>query len=66
MTITKTRKYSWGKLTIKADMAQASSPIKYSTDGEDFDSTPLQVADSQHDWRKAFSLVNQWLKGQAA
>jgi hypothetical protein len=59
------RKYKWGRLYLKADWAQSSSPILYATDRpEDFDSTPFQVATFAHNRTRAFSGVNQWLKEQ--
>jgi hypothetical protein len=66
MEKTKSRKYGWGRLWINADMSQASSPIRYSTEGPgDLDYTVFQVADARHSWPKAFSLVNGWLKSQS-
>ena len=62
---TKSRKYKWGRLWINADMSQATSRIRYSTDGpNDLDYSVFQVADARHSWPKAFTLVNSWLKGQ--
>ncbi len=59
------RSYRWGTLFLRADMTQASAPIRYSTDGESFDSTVFQSADACHDWHQAFRLVNRWLSSQA-
>ena len=44
-------------LWIKADFAQASSPILFSWDGEFFHSCPFQVADSGHRPLAACKLV---------
>ncbi len=63
MTSTSIREYAQGKLSLRADFAQASSPILYARDGDEFDSTPFQVADARHDRTEAFRLVREWLKG---
>lgn len=47
-------------MTIRADFAQASSPIEYMNHNGNWDTTPLQVADAKHDFRRAAVLVNQW------
>ena len=62
MKTTKTRKYTWGKLALRADFSQANSSIQYSIDGEDFDVTPYQVADARHSVGDAFRLINRWLE----
>lgn len=63
---TKTRKYKWGKLMLRADMAQASCPIQVATpdpgQAPEWDSTPFQVADARHSWPEAFAKVNDWRK----
>jgi len=60
------RKYGWGRLAVRADFSQASSPIYYATGSDiasgDFDNSVFQVADARHSPAKALSLVNQWLR----
>ena len=59
-----TRKYAWGKLSLSADFANASSPILYAIDGEELRATPFQVSDVRHRVENAFAAVNGWLKRQ--
>lgn len=70
MTTTETKTYDWGKLAVRADWANAASPIRYATDTDiehcDFDATVFQVADARHDTDAALDLVNEWLANQAA
>ena len=47
-------------LWIRADFAQASSPLLFSWDGEDFHSCPFQVADARHRPLEACKLVAGW------
>lgn len=60
---TVTRKYTWGKLQIRADFARAASRIEYHTDGEGWIPTPFQVADFRHSPKTAIGGVNLWLAG---
>ena len=57
----KSKKFGFGKLTIKADFSQASCPIRFSIDDEEFDVTPFQVADARHDAATALKLVAGWV-----
>ena len=59
------KKYSWGDLWIKVDLAQASAPILYGYEGDDWRHSPFQTANARHSLARAFSLVNQWLKSQS-
>lgn len=63
-TRTYSHKYAWGRLTISADFTQAGSPILYSTDGDDLDYTPFNVANAGHSPKRALALVNRWLRAQ--
>ena len=54
-----------GRLYLRGDMSQASSPLRYSVDSpDDFDYTPFQTATAGHSWKRAFAVVRRWLKGQ--
>jgi len=68
MTETISRKYKWGILSVRANWAESSSPIRYATDdaiGEnEYSFTPFQVAAASHSPQKALALVNEWLKLQ--
>ncbi len=57
----RTRKYKWGRLSLAANMANASQPIFMRLDGDEWLSTPYQTADARHSWGEAFRDVNQWL-----
>lgn len=49
------------RLYIRADFAQASSPILFSWgDLEDMQPTPWQVANARHSVAKAFRMVEGW------
>ena len=62
MTITtKFRNKNTGEtIEIRADFAQASSPIEVRYDGGKWKTTQYQVADTNHDHRKALALVLGW------
>lgn len=47
-------------LYIRADFAQASSPIQFSWDGDEFHGSPFQVADAQHWPIRACKLIAGW------
>lgn len=58
----KTRRYKGLRLTLSADMVQASANIWYHTgDHESWQITPYRVADVRHDWNEAFTRVRRWL-----
>jgi hypothetical protein len=60
-TTTKFEKKSSGEtIEIRADFAQASSPIQARHDGGEWVSTPFQVADARHRRRNALKLVLGW------
>jgi hypothetical protein len=60
-TITKFRNKTTGQtVEIKADFAQASSPIEVCYDGGKWQMTNYQVADARHDTRQALVLVLGW------
>lgn len=61
MTRIKTGKWGHSKLSLKADMTQASSPIWYQIENWGWDVTPFQVATARHSWPAAFKLVKGWL-----
>lgn len=62
------RKFTWGRLFVRADWAQAASPIYFSTEYQAEDPvwapTPYQVASFSHNSSKALTGVNKWLKAQ--
>lgn len=62
MTQTKTRKWGGSKLSIRADMAQASSPLRYALDADELRHSVFQVANATHDWTRAFKLIRDWLE----
>ena len=50
-------------LYIKADFAQAASPLLYSWhDREHFEHSPFQVADARHRPLNACKIIAQWGK----
>lgn len=59
------RKYRWGTLEICADFGEAGDYIFYRTGANEWDCSPFQAANAQHNPKQALSLVNGWLKSQA-
>jgi hypothetical protein len=60
-TTTKYQSHKTGEtIEIRADFAQASSPIQARYDGGDWEPTPYQVADARHRNRTALRLVLRW------
>lgn len=60
-TTTKFRNKTTGQtVEIRADFAQAASPIEACFDGGRWQTTPYQVADARHDARQALLLVLGW------
>ena len=59
--MTKTRKYKNARtgeiIEIRADFAQASSPLQVRYDGGDWVGTQYQVADARHRPQEALRLV---------
>ena len=52
-------------VVIECDLSQASSLVRYSTDGgRTFRATPYQVADGRHDAARIAELVDGWLDAQ--
>lgn len=52
-------------VVIECDLSQASSLVRYSTDGgQTFRATPYQVADGRHDAARIAELVDGWLDAQ--
>ena len=52
-------------VVIECDLSQASSLVRYSTDGgQTFRATPYQVADGRHDADRIAGLVDGWLDAQ--
>lgn len=52
-------------VVIECDLSQASSLVRYSTDGgRTFRPTPYQVADGRHDADRIAELVDGWLDAQ--
>tara|TARA_R110000868_G_scaffold42219_2_gene143294 strand:- start:277 stop:471 length:195 start_codon:yes stop_codon:yes gene_type:complete len=62
-SITKFKNRKTGeRLWIKADFAQASSPISISWDKVEWFGTPFQVADARHRHLEAAKMVVKWGK----
>jgi hypothetical protein len=60
----KARQYKWGKLTLRTNMEQASSPILYQYEEygpNEWLGSPFQAADARHNWDDAFRLINNWI-----
>lgn len=58
-----TRRIPGTDAEIKADFAQASSPIMVRFDrDDDWRSTPFQVADAKHNPAEAVRLVKNWTR----
>lgn len=52
-------------VVIECDLNQASSLVRYSTDGgQTFRATPYQVADGRHDAARIAELVDGWLDAE--
>lgn len=55
-------------IEVAADFSDAANPIYWrirSKTGDDpWECTPFQVADSSHDYTRAFQVVNEWLSGE--
>lgn len=60
--------HSDGSIEVRADFAQASSPLMFRVAGDDDDAwrpTPYQVADARHDASRALALVSEWAEMQS-
>lgn len=58
-------KYKWGKLDVRAKFSAPSSRIEYRIDGDDWHSTPFEVAQFRNP-RAALAGVSAWLESQGS
>jgi hypothetical protein len=63
MTICRFKNKKTGeKLFVKANFSEASSPLMYSWDGQEYHGSPYQVADARHNPRVAAKLIARWCR----
>lgn len=60
-----TRRYSWGKLQVRANFGKSEGVVEYRVDGDEWRIAPGCVAEYGHTAARALRAVNTWLKGQA-
>ena len=63
----RTREYGCTRLAVVADTVRAEQPIMYMIDNDgEWEGTPFQTANIQHDITRALPLVWKWLSDQGA